>query len=163
MSSLMPTECPAVNPPSTARAWPVTNEASSEAKKAATAAISSGRPKRPSEPEGQRPDLRAGQRPVVAHPLGQGRADDQLGRQPGTVGLGVGTEEPLHPGVLHPLGGLDLPGEAGASRGVVQGALGEELDRHLHAVGRGGGPHLTHAAARQATDEGVRAGVRQGP
>jgi len=43
-----PDRIPAVNPPSTTRAWPVTNDASSEARKRVAAATSSGRPNRPS-------------------------------------------------------------------------------------------------------------------
>ena len=44
----LPARMPAVKPPSTTSVWPVTNEASSDARKAAAAAISSGRPKRSS-------------------------------------------------------------------------------------------------------------------
>ena len=47
-SSAMPTRWPAVKPPSTTSAWPLTNEASSEARKSAAAATSSGWPARPS-------------------------------------------------------------------------------------------------------------------
>ena len=107
------------------------------------------------EAGGQPVQLRTRQRAVGRHPLGERRPDDQLGGQPGSGGFGVSTEDGLHPRVLHPLGGGDLPGEAGPSRGVAQHALGQDLHRHLGAVGTGGGPHLAHPAGAQRADQCV--------
>ncbi len=105
------------------------------------------------DPAGQGEHHRFGQRPATVDALGERRAGDVGGGDPGTFRVSVGVDHGRGVPALDGACGDQLAGEAAAKERVAGQLRLDELDRHRPPGGTRGQIHLAHRPAAETSDE----------